>query len=146
MADETTILEREAEHVRSLQRTIRRQLDENGPTLKQVSYDSGIGYTTLQTYFTNEANAKPSAMPLAALRLLTKAVPLELLSLLLPDGYRIVRVPEAIDHDALCEHLVDYLATKQAAHHPESEAGRDIGPNEKAALDGKVVTLKALAA
>lgn len=146
MADDNKILEREAEIVRGLQRTIRRQLDDRGNSLKAVSMDSGIGYSTLLTYFTNEKDAKPSALTVAALRLLLEAIPPELLSLLLPDGWRIVRAPEAIDHDALCEHIVDYLATKQASHHPASEAGTDIGPTERAALDGKIVAITARAA
>ena len=65
---------------------------------------------------------------------------------MLPNGWQIVRAPEMIDHDSLCEHLVDYLATKQAAHHPESEAGPAIGPGEREVLDSKVVQIKAQAA
>lgn len=38
-----------------------------------------------------------------------------------------------------------YLAAKNAAHHPESEAGRDIGPGEESALNRKAVCLKVAA-
>jgi hypothetical protein len=46
-----------------------------------------------------------------------------------------------VDHDELADAVADYLHEKNAAHHPESEAGRDIGPTEKARLDSKVVAL-----
>lgn len=46
-----------------------------------------------------------------------------------------------IDHDELAEKVADYLAEKNAAHHPESEAGRDIGPGEHARLTAKVYEL-----
>jgi hypothetical protein len=146
MADENRIMEREAETVRGLQRTIRKQLDQRGHSLKAASFDSGIGYSTLCSYFTNEKDAKPSALTVAGLRLLLDALPADLLSLLLPDGWQIVRAPEGIDHDALSEQLVDYLATKQAAHHPDSECGPALGPNETALLDSKVVQITARAA
>jgi hypothetical protein len=64
-----------------------------------------------------------------------------LLSILLPDGFQIVRVSEGVDHDRIAEMAADYLATKNAAHHPESEAGRDLGPNEQRELDSKVCAL-----
>jgi hypothetical protein len=147
MADENTILSSEAELVRQLQGTIRRQLDQRGIALKAISFDSGIGYSTLLTYFPAANSLVPaSAIPMTAVRRLVGVIPADLLSLLLPDGWQIVRAPEAIDHDALSEHLVDYLAAKQAAHHPESEAGPAIGPNERQALDGKVVQITAVAA
>lgn len=46
-----------------------------------------------------------------------------------------------IDHDELAEKVADYLAEKNAAHHPESECGRDIGPGEQAGLTAKVYEL-----
>lgn len=147
MADENTILSSEAETVRQLQGTIRRQLDARGLALKAIAFDSGIGYSTLLTYFPDPAsNQKPSAIPTAAVRRLVGIVPADLLSLLLPDGWQIVRAPEAIDHDALCELAMEYVAKKAAAHHPESEMGREIGPNEERDLTGTVVQLRASAA
>lgn len=145
MPDENEILKREAEIVRSLQRTIRNQLDQRGFSLKAAGYDSGIGYTTLVSYFTNAKDAKPSALTVAALRRLVGVLPTELLSILLPDGFHIVRAPEGIDHDRLAELMAEYLAAKNAAHHPDSEAGREIGPGEDAVLTGKLVQLRAAA-
>lgn len=101
-------------------------------TLKAISLDSGIGYTTVQTYAKGEA-----VMSIASLFRLVGVIPDELLSLLLPEGRQIVQAPEEIDHDQLADSMVEYLAEKQRAHHPESECGPAIGPNE-----GKVLTRK----
>lgn len=120
------------------ERVFRLAQRDHGLTLKAISLDSGIGYTTVQSY----ANGN-SVMSIASLFCLVGVIPNELLSLLLPEGQRIVTVPEQIDHDEIDELCRDYSATKAAAHHPESEAGRDIGPGEHAELSGKVVRLRA---
>ena len=123
MADESSI-------VRDIQLTIRRELDRRGKSLKAISFDSTIPYSTLLSYFPGERDAVPHAMPVAALRKLTGHIPADLLSLLLNDGWQIVRVPEDIDHHEIADAMAEYLTTKQHAHHPESEAGHDIGPGE----------------
>lgn len=143
MADENRKLEREAETVRGLQRTIRRQLDERGISLKAASYDSGIGYSTLLTYFTNERDAKPSALTVAGLRLLLDVIPPDLLSLLLPDGWQIVRAPEGLDHDALCQLAQEYVDAKMRAHRNDSPGGVEVVQEEQADLDARVVALRA---
>lgn len=107
-----------------------------GLTLKAIELDSGLGYDSLRNYASGE-----TIMPLTALDALTGVVPDELLSLLLPGNRAIVQVPEEIDHDELADAFTAYLHDKNAAHHPESECGRDIGPNERAALNAKVVQL-----
>lgn len=71
--------------------------------------------------------------------------PLELLSLIMPAGMAIVRVPQGIDYDDVSQACRDFIDAKDRAHHPESEAGRDIGPGEHAELSGKVVRLRAAA-
>lgn len=131
--------------VRDRQLVIRRELDRRGISLKAVSFDSGIPYPTIVSYFPGEKDREPATVSGAAVYCLCKGLPADLLSLLLPEGFQIVRVPEGVDHDELAELANDYLATKHAAHHPESEAGRDIGPNEQAQLTAKVVELKAAA-
>lgn len=146
MRDENTILQEEADAVREIQHSIRRALtDDRSPrkkALKVVSSDSGIGYSTLLTYFPEEgSNKKPQALPVAALRLLLKAIHPDVVSLLLPDGFSIIRNPQGIDHDELAEAVGDYLAAKHAAHHPDSPAGRDIADCERKTLDAKVVHL-----
>jgi hypothetical protein len=138
MVDATTI-------VRERQLAIRREMDRRGISLKAVSLDSGIPYATVVSYFPGERDRQPAAIggPALYCLALSGALPLDLLSLVMPDGFQIVRLPEEIDHDefeALCR---DYADTKAKAHRPDSEAGREIGPNEKALLDGKVVALRA---
>lgn len=134
MADETTI-------VRDIQLTIRRELDRRGKSLKAISFDSGIPYSTLLSYFPGERDATPHAMPVAALRRLTGHIPAELLSLLLEDDWQIVRVSERVDHDEIAEACRAYLAAKDRSHHPDSPAGRDIADCEDASLRGKLVAV-----
>lgn len=134
--------------IRARQAAIRREIDRRGIALKAVAFDSGIQYETLLTYFPLEGGREPAQIPGGAIYALCEgdALPADLLSLLVPSGWQIVRAPEGIDHDALCEHLVDYLATKQAAHHPDSECGPALGPVERSRLDSKVAHIRAVAA
>lgn len=127
MRDATTI-------IRERQLAIRREMDRRGISLKQVSFDSGIPYPTLQSYFPAEGSRDPAVMPTSGLFCLVGALPDDLLSLFLPDGRVIVSVPEGVDHDRVAPALRDYLRAKDEAHHPDSEAGRDIGPGEDKAL------------
>lgn len=131
--------------VRDRQLAIRREMDRRGISLKAVSFDSGIPYPTIISYFPGERDREPATIPGGAIYALCEgqALPADLLSVLLPDGFQIVRVSEGIDHDRIAEMAADYLATKNAAHHPESEAGRDLGPTEAATLTGKIVQLRA---
>jgi hypothetical protein len=139
--------------VRDRQLTIRRQMNDRGISLRAVALNSGIKYETIVSYFPGDRDEpgvphrEPATISGAAFFMLLagKALPLDLLSLLLPDGLQIMRVPEGLDHDVLCELAADYVAEKNRAHHPDSEAGRELGPNETAALNGKVVRLKAAA-
>lgn len=129
--------------VRDRQLVVRREMDRRGISLKAVSLDSDIPYPTIVSYFPGERDRQPATISGAALfqLCLTKALPLDLLSLILPDGFQIIRAPEDIDHDALCELAADYVSEKNRAHHPESEAGREIGPGEHSSLTTKVVQL-----
>lgn len=112
-----------------------------GLTLKAISLDSGIPYSTLRSYAGN--NGETAEMPVSALYKLIGVIPDELLSLLLPDGRLIVQAPADIDHDQIAEAMQDYLHAKHAAHHPESEAGREIGPGEDNVLRGKFAGVRA---
>lgn len=128
---------------RDAQLAIRRELDRRGISLKVVSLDSGIPYATVCDYFPAEKNATPAVMSVAALYAFVGAIPDDLLSLLLPSGHMIVQVPDNVDYDEVSTLCGAFLAAKNRAHHPDSEAGRDIGPNEGAELGGKVVALRA---
>lgn len=107
-----------------------------GLTLKAISLDSGLNYDSLRGYSSGE-----TIMPVTALDCLIGVIPDELLSLLFSNGRALVQVPEDINHDELADAFADYLKDKNDAHHPESECGRDLGPNETAGLNAKVVHL-----
>jgi len=129
--------------IRKNQELVFRVAKANGLTLKAISLDSGIPYSTLRTYAGN--NGATSIMPVDALYELVGVIPDELLSLLLPEGRSIVSVPDDLDHDAIETMARDYLAAKGAAHHPASPGGREIADCERAKLGGKYAALKAVA-
>lgn len=119
------------------QLVMRREMDRRGIAMKAVSFDSGIPYSTLLSYFPGEKDATPALMPVSAQYMLCGAIPDDILSLLLPDGRLIVQAPEGIDHDQIAEACHDFLSAKHQFHHPESEAGRELGPTEDATLRAK---------
>lgn len=110
-----------------------------GLTLKAISLDADIPYNTIRSYA--GSGCATAEMPVSAMRKLCGVIPDELLSLLLPDGRQIIRAPESIDHDALSEHLRDWLAEKDHAHHPESPGGREISDCEDAKLRDKLTVI-----
>jgi hypothetical protein len=132
-----------------VQRVIREKLDERGISLKVVAAKSQIPYSNICGYFPgNERGSTPKAsveLPASALRKLCGAIPNDLLNLLVPDGFAIVEVPSGVDYDRVSEMCRDYLNLKEQAHHPESEAGREIGPRETDILGENVVRLGAVA-
>jgi hypothetical protein len=133
--------------VRERQLIIRHQMDDQDISLRGVSAKSGINYETIVSYFPGgrdgSPHREPATMNAAAIYKLVKneALPLDLVSMLLPDGYQIMRSMEGIDHETLFQLACDYIAEKNRAHHPDSEAGRDIGPTEAARLGTKAVQL-----
>ena len=130
--------------VRDGQRLIRREMDRRGIAIKAVQLDGGWETSsTVLSYFPADPEKEPAIMSVAALHRLLgrKALPADLLSLLLPEGHAIVKVPEGVDFDKLADSFAEFLTAKNAAHHPESEAGRDIGPGEEAHLSAKIVHL-----
>jgi len=132
--------------VRERQKAVRREIDRRHIAIKAIQYDAGWKEpSTVLSYFPADGEKQPAVMSLAALfRFIeTKAIPLELLSMLLPEGYLVIQAPEGVDHDEASRAMVDYLATKEAAHHPASEAGREIGPGENTALNAKLAVVKA---
>lgn len=141
MRDENTI-------VRERQQAIRREMDRRGIAIKAVQLDGGWDTpSTVLSYFPGDQDKVPATMSVAALfRLLnTRALPSELLSLLLPDGFVIVRAPEEIDHDEIEQAARDYLAAKGRAHRQDSPAGPEISACEDRTLRTKAVRLKAVA-
>lgn len=136
MVDRNTI-------VRDRQLAIRREMDRRGISLKAVAFDSGIPYPTIISYFPGEKDRVPATIPGCAIYALCEgqALPPDLLSMLLPEGFQIVRVPEQIDHDEICEWAEGYIAAKTKAHRADSPMGPEIAPCEKAELDSKVTAL-----
>lgn len=135
MRDSSTIM-------RGRQQAIRRELDRRGIALKAVSFDSGIPYSSLLSYFPEEGGRDPAVLPKSAEWCLFGAVPDDLMNLLVPDDYAVVRKPKGIDYDQFSADCREFVDTKEKAHHPDSEAGRDLGPNEQNLLDGKVARLR----
>jgi hypothetical protein len=109
--------------------------------LKVYASKAGVSYSTFLSWF--PASGTPQVPSLSALPGLARALPGDLLSLLLPDGYHIVPGPDGIDYDEFSAGCRAFIDAKDRAHHPESEAGRDIGPGEKGELDRNVVRLRA---
>lgn len=130
------------EIIRARQSGIRRLIDKAGIALKIVAADSGIPYETLLTYFPKEGSSREIVqIPGGAVYALCGALPAELLSLLLPDGFQIVRAPEGIDHDEVCAWAEGYIASKTKAHRSDSPMGPQIAPCEQEELDSKVAAL-----
>ena len=130
--------------IKATQERIFRIAQRQGLTLKAISLDAQIPYNTLRNYAGN--NGETAEMPVSALNKLVGVIPDELLSLLLPQGRVIVQAPSELDHDTIAPILRDYLSAKDDAHHPESEAGRDIGPNECRNLRVKLAAVNGRAA
>jgi hypothetical protein len=137
MRDVSTIM-------RQRQRDVRCEIDGRGFHLKAVASKSGIEYGTLLTYFPG-GEREPAVIPMSAVYALAeaRALPTDILSMLMPIGFAVVEVPECVDFDDIEDACRELLATKGAAHHPESEAGREIGPGEEADLATKVVQIRA---
>lgn len=130
--------------VRQRQIAVRREMERRGISLKAVSLDSGIPYPTLASYLPADQHAEPAQIPGGAIYSLIagNALPLDLVSLLMPEGVQIVRASEQIDHDEIEDLCRDYVATKAQAHHRDSPAGREISDCERAVLDVKVIPLR----
>jgi hypothetical protein len=109
-----------------------------GLTVKMIAADSGIDDDSLRNYA-----AGKTTMPITAVDALIDVLPDELLSLLFSGDRVMVKAPEQLDHDDVAQALCDYLQTKERAHHPESEAGREIGPGEDNVLRGKFARVRA---
>ena len=133
--------------VKERQKAIRREMDRRGITLKAVSFDSGINYATLATYFPADPYKEPVQIPQGASFDIkrTRALPLDLMNLLQPDGIAIVEVPQEIDVHEISRIVAELVALKAAAHHPDSPAGVEISDCEADAIAKKVAELKVVA-
>lgn len=131
--------------VKLAQETMFREAQRRGMTLKAISLDSDIPYSTLRSYAGN--NGATAEMCVSAIRKLHGVLSDDLLSLLTGDGVQIITASDEIDHDSLSEVVRDYLDTKEKAHRADSPAGPAICPTkEKPILDAKATGLKAVGA
>jgi hypothetical protein len=142
MGDESKIVD----IIRDRQRAMRREIDRRQILMKVVAADSGLSYSTLLTYFPAHKDVTPVQIPGSAIFALTGHLPADILSLLLPAGHLIVRIPEAIDHDEIAAWAEEYNARKLAAHRADSECQEQIGPTERRELDSIVVAFPGKAA
>jgi hypothetical protein len=129
--------------VRDRQLFVRREMQRRGIALKQVELDSGLPHPTLLSYFPAEGSRDPAVLPASALfaLLATRALPLDLLNLLLPEGLALVAVPDDVDHDAAAQAMQAYLIGKGQAHRPDSPDGPAIAPCEDAQLRGALAAV-----
>lgn len=58
-----------------------------------------------------------------------------------PEEFALIGVVAGIDLDELAAHCRTFLDEKDKAHHPDSEAGRDLGPNETKSLNRTRLTV-----
>jgi hypothetical protein len=132
MADENTIM-------RETLIAIRLELDNRRLPLKVCAARAGVSYSTFLSWF--PASGTPQIPSLACLPGLARALPGDLLSLLVPDGFHIVPDPTGLDYDDFAAGCIDFAAEHAKARHPLSECGVDIGPRETDTLNAKIVTL-----
>lgn len=129
--------------VRERQKFIRREIDRRGIAIKAIQMDGGWDHSsTVLSYFPADEAKEPTMMSVAALFRLFDALPLDLLSTLLPDGHAIVRVPVGIDHDEIAPAFREYLRKKDDAHRPDSPAGREISECEDAELRASLALVR----
>lgn len=128
--------------VRDRQLAIRREMVRRGISLKAIAQDSGLPYPTVISYFPGERDREPATIPMSAVFALADVLPLDLLSLLLPDNLAIVAAPEGLNHDDIAAVCGDYLTTYAAARHPASESGIQLGARESGRLDEVATRLR----
>jgi hypothetical protein len=132
MPDDNTIM-------RETLLTIRLELDNRRLPLKVCASKAGVSYSTFLSWF--PASGTPQIPSLACLPGLAKALPGDLLSLLVPDGFHIVPDPSGIDYDDFAAGCIRFAGEHAQARHPLSECGVDIGPGEETKLNATILHL-----
>lgn len=135
MADKSGITER----LLVQQKAMFRLAAAKGFTQELIHNDTGLPTTSLSEWANGKA--KLSLVALLAIAEIPD-FPLELLSLIMPSNIALVRIPSGIDYDEVSSACREFIDAKDKAHHPESEAGRDLGPTEQADLNQKVVSIR----
>lgn len=134
-------------HVLSAQSLIGVQLrDGSHLSIKLLAAKAGWHVNRFAGYFPACDRATPTQLPIGALYTLIErgVLPADMLALLLPDGHRVVAVPDDMDHDEMARRCHEYLARKVEAHDPVSPDGRDISECEHGELVVLGAALKAV--
>ena len=121
---------------------IRSEIDARGLHNKVLAGKAGVSVSTWLSWFPVPGGTREPQVPsLAMLPALARALPGDLLSYLVPDGFHIMPSPEGVDYDEFAGGCHAFLKTKSEAHCPASPAGREISECEAKALDAKVIPL-----
>jgi len=126
-------------NMRDTLKAIRLELDRRNVSMKVCASNAEVGYSTWLSWF--PAGGTPQVPSLAAIPALAKRLPPDLFDMLFPDGMHCAPCPDGIDFDEFAARCRAFLGAKDAAHHPDSPAGRDISPCEEERLKGKVVSI-----
>lgn len=125
MRDETAVM-------RETLFAIRAALDDKRIPHKVLAAKAGVSISTWQSWFPIPGGTKEPQVPsLAALPALSRALPADLLSYLVPDGFHIVPDPEGVDFDQFAEGCHAFLKRKSEAHREDSPAGPAISDCER---------------
>lgn len=111
-----------------------------GLTLKMIAADAALNYKSLVNYAAGDTE-----MPLSALDALIGVLPDDLLTLLMPEGRAIVRIPDGIDLDELDAACRAVVATKARAHRSDSPGGPAVVESERVAILQAAAPLRAVA-
>ena len=130
MHDETTVM-------RETLFAIRAELDNRRIPLKVCAAKGGIGLSTFMSWFPAPGGGREPQVPsLACLPKLAKALPGDLLSLLVPDGFHIIPDPiGGLDYDDIAEGCLAYAAEHAKARSPHGPGGTEIVECEEKALN-----------
>lgn len=118
---------------------IRLELDKRRLPMKVCAAKAGVSYSTFLSWF--PADGTPQIPSLACIGSLARALPADLFSLLVPDGFHVVPDPEGHDYEEIAKGFADFLSLKNDFHRQESECGPALGPTEQMRLSAEIVRL-----
>ena len=116
---------------------IRAELDARKLPLKVLAGKAGVSVSTFMSWFPVPGGSREPQIPsLACLPALARALPGDLLSYLVPDGFHIIPDPSGgLDYDDIAAGCLSYAAEHAKARHPDSPGGVDIVECEEKALN-----------
>ena len=140
MPRENSILEQTLDTQRRIGRLAQHDY---GLTLKRIAHDSGVPYSTVCSYFTQERDIRPAEIPMSNYVRFIGVIPDELLSQLLSPGDRCLAVTEDADDDLddLGDKAGELEAEIRRARHPKSPGGTEIIAIEEERIKRKMSAL-----